>query len=65
MKASQGEQRIINILKKEKKKFEREYSFSSLKSYKGRKLRFDFALFEEDKIIFLIEFQGRDRKSVV
>lgn len=59
MKASQGEQRIINILKKEKKKFEREYSFSSLKSYKGRKLRFDFALFEEDKIISLIEFQGR------
>ncbi len=35
MKASQGEQRIINILKKEKKKFEREYSLVILSLIKG------------------------------
>ncbi len=59
MNTSQGEQKIINILKKEKKDFEREYSFSDLKSYKGRRLRFDFALFEEGEISLLIEYQGR------
>ena len=58
MKTSKGEQKIINILKKEKIAFVREQSFSGLK-YKGHFLRFDFAAaINEEKI--LIEWDGEN-----
>ena len=36
----------------------REFSFDDLKSEKGKPLRFDFAVFRDDKLVCLIEYQG-------
>ena len=56
---SRGEQKIIDILKKEGVSFQREYTFPDLKSRKKRPLRFDFALLNKYGNIFaLIEFDG-------
>lgn len=39
-------------------KYIREYSFEDLISDNGRKLRFDFAIIHNEKVLFLIEYQG-------
>ena len=54
LNSSIGETNINDILIKNNIKFKREYSFIDL-----GKLRFDFVIFENDKIIRLIEFDGR------
>lgn len=56
---SMGEEEISKILKDNHIDFIREYSFNDLVGLKGGKLRFDFAIFKETKLIKLIEFQGR------
>lgn len=53
---SSGELEIQNYLEKYNYKYEREYTFDDL-IYKN-KLRFDFAIFDEKKLICLIEFDG-------
>ena len=54
---SQGEFIIEQILKNNQLQYIKEYKFSDLKvTYP---LRFDFAVFNNDKLIFLIEFDGR------
>ena len=59
MRASRGEIKIEEILKKAELDFESEYIFPDLVSSSGRPLRFDFAVFDDNKEIdFLIEFQG-------
>lgn len=56
---SVGEFSIEKILRKNNINFIHEYSFSDLVSEKGRRLRFDFALFNQDESLFcLIEYQG-------
>lgn len=54
---SQGENYISIALNKGNWKYKREYEFSDLKGDKFP-LRFDFAVFENHQILFLIEFQG-------
>lgn len=54
---SSGELAISLYLNENNIKYKKEYSFKDL-IYK-RPLRFDFALFDNDKLIGLIEFQGR------
>lgn len=55
---SNGEKIIRDILKDNEIDFIQEYSFDTLRG--RRKLRFDFAVFDENgKLDYLIEFQGR------
>ena len=62
---SNGERCIREILEKEKIQYQQEYSFSSLVSFKGKPLRFDFAIFNNNKIIGLIEYQGEQHYKFV
>jgi hypothetical protein len=56
---SYGEYVIQKLLEENNICFKREYSFNDLLSPKGKKLRFDFAIFENDELQLLIEFDGR------
>ena len=59
MKLSAGAQKICNILQTYKKDFSIEKSFPNLNSFKGKKLRFDFCVYNlNGDIDFLIEFDG-------
>jgi hypothetical protein len=57
-KMSTGEKQIHDILKSFNISFEREFEFDDLLSSKCRPLRFDFAVFKDDMLIFLLEYQG-------
>ena len=60
MRASYGEIKIEEILKKNDLNFKMEYIFPELRSPNGRPLRFDFVIFDDDgNIDFIIEYQGR------
>lgn len=61
MRSSEGEIKIFNILTDAGLPFEEEYEFDDLKASSGRPLRFDFAVFDDDRgdLDFLIEYQGR------
>ena len=52
-----GEENIEKILKENNIEYAKEYSFPNLKDKKI--LRFDFAIFKNNKLIELIEFDGR------
>lgn len=55
---SKGEYYIGNILNKMGLNYKKQYTFLDLKG-KDKPLRFDFAVFEEEKLCCLIEYQGR------
>lgn len=56
---SYGAQAIQNYLEQNNIKYSREYSFHDLRSDKGYKLFFDFAVFDNDnKLKVLIEYDG-------
>ena len=66
MLSSSGEIKIHNILSDYGVPFEEEYEFDDLIASSGRKLRFDFAVFDDDgELDFLIEFQGRQHYQSV
>lgn len=65
VKESLGEKRIREILQKEDLDFKQEYTFPALKSYKGKPLRFDFAVFKDNKLFALIEYQGQQHYEYV
>ena len=54
---SKGEVRIMNYLNDNGVIYETQYSFEDCKSVYV--LRFDFAIFHDSRILFLIEYQGR------
>lgn len=56
--SSKGEDKIADLLSKNKIAFQREVSFPDLKSLKGNLLRFDFAVMSKGKLVALIEFDG-------
>ena len=58
MRDSKLEVKIYNILTDYGVPFEEEYTFNDLMSSSGRLLRFDFAVFDDDELDFLIEAQG-------
>ena len=62
---SKGEKLIREILTREGVAFAQEYSFPSLKSIKGKPLRFDFAIFQGNKVVALIEWQGEQHYRFV
>lgn len=55
---SRGEALIANTLNQYHISYQSEYSFPDLLSKTGFPLRFDFCLFDNDKIVALIEYQG-------
>ena len=56
--ASKGEEEVRRALNKMKVKFITQYSFDDLRTDKGAKLRFDFALMQDNNIVALVEYQG-------
>lgn len=52
------EQEIIELLKQYNIKYDYQYSFKDLITSKGGYPRFDFAIFKEDNLYCLIEYQG-------
>lgn len=66
MLSSSGEVKIHNILSDYDVPFEEEYEFDDLVASSGRKLRFDFAIFDDSgELDFLLEFQGRQHYQSV
>ena len=55
---SVGEAEIANILDKKKVKYSAQWTFKDCLSEKGFYLYFDFAIFKEDKLFCLIEYDG-------
>ena len=64
-KPSKGEQKLIELFKKNGIQFLREVSFEDLKGKKGSLLRYDFGLFKNKKLICLIDFDGRQHYEYV
>lgn len=56
--SSLGEAEIEAILKENNINYSTQYSFSDLRGPRGGLLRFDFAIFKNNKLSHLIEFQG-------
>lgn len=55
---SKGELRIEDVLKTMPFKYKKQYTFSDLQGEKNL-LKFDFAIFKNDKLFCLIEYQGQ------
>lgn len=64
-KMSKGEQKIAEILTKNNIKYQREYSFSDLVGLKNTPLRFDFAIFQKDKLYVLLDYDGKQHFEYV
>lgn len=56
--SSSGELEISKILQENNINYSTQYSFDDLRGPKGGLLRFDFAIFKDNKLSHLIEFQG-------
>lgn len=56
---SRGEQIIAKVLREGDINFATQYSFSDLRTDKNGVLKFDFAIFKDNKLYKLIEFDGR------
>ncbi len=61
---SKGERVIYNFLKNNKFNFKREYTFKDLKGINDGILRFDFAVFKNNKLHCLIEYDGLQHYEV-
>ena len=55
---SYKEEEISQILASSKVKYKNQVTYDDLVSRKGRKLRFDFGIIKDNKIVGLIEYQG-------
>lgn len=58
IKKSLGEEKIESILKQYNIKYQSQYSFKDCLSNKNSLLFFDFAIFKENELLCLIEYQG-------
>ena len=64
MRSSRGERKIFDILREHGVPFQEEYEFPDLISTSGRRLRFDFAVFKEGKIDFVMETEPRRDRGI-
>lgn len=55
---SKGEFIIAELLSKNKIQYKKEYTFDDLRGVNGGLLRFDFAIFSENKLSHLVEYDG-------
>lgn len=65
LKRSYGEEKIHQILTIHNIDFQEEYSFEDCRSQQKAKLRFDFAVFKNQKLYCLIEFQGEQHTKPI
>lgn len=66
MRASRGEIKIEEILKRNDVNFQMEYILPGLTSSNGIPLRFDFAVLDDEgNLDFLIEYQGKQHYQAV
>lgn len=56
---SKGEEKIREILLSNNIKYKEQFTFENLLGTKNGLLRFDFAIFKENKLLALIEYQGQ------
>lgn len=64
VRSSFGEKQIEQILQDKNLNYQKEFSFSDLKSEKNVPLRFDFAVFNNNQeLLFLIEYDGEQHFS--
>lgn len=56
--ASKGEEKISEILRQNNINFSSQYVFKDLLSENGGYLKFDFAIFEDNRLSYLIEYNG-------
>lgn len=63
LRSSFGEQQIEKILKEQNLSYKKEFVFSDLVSGNGVPLRFDFAIFENNQLSYLIEYDGEQHYS--
>lgn len=56
---SKGEFKIAQILNDHKILFEKEFKIKDCVSYSGAQLKFDFAIIDNNKLKYLIEYQGQ------
>lgn len=56
---SWGETQLVYLLEQENMSYKREVTFPDLLGTKGGKLRFDFGIYQEDVLLCLIEYDGR------
>ena len=61
---SKYEKQIESILIDNNIQYKKEYTFEDLKG-KKRNLRFDFAIFNNNKLVYLIEYQGKQHFSSI
>lgn len=54
-----GEKKIFSILKENQITFKQEFTFTDCKTENGHLCRFDFAIFKNDKLKYLIEYDGK------
>ena len=62
---SKGEEKIAKILEVNNLEFKREVTFPDLKGIKNNLLRFDFGVYENGKLLFLIEMDGAQHFSYI
>jgi len=55
---SNGENAILRVLEKYSINYQREKEFDSLLSFRGKHLRFDYAVYNDNNLFLLIEYQG-------
>lgn len=60
---SWGETQITYLLNYWKIDYKKEYTFSDLRTEKDRVPRFDFAIFKDNTLLYLIEYDGRQHYS--
>lgn len=63
LRSSFGELHIEKLLKENQVNYQREFSFNDLVSENNKPLRFDFAIFENNKLSYLIEYDGEQHYS--
>ena len=56
--SSKGEKRIKELLKSSRVKFKTQHTFNDLIGRRGQKFKFDFAVFENGEVKYLIEYDG-------
>lgn len=65
IRRSYGEEKINSILIENNIDFKKEYTFDDCLSQQGVRLRFDFAIFKNQQLYCLIEFQGDQHSKSV
>ena len=62
---SKGEDKIVRLLNSARVRYEREVSVQKLNGKKGVPLRYDFGIYQNGKLVILIEFDGEQHFKAI